>query len=52
MTSAEATKKFTVLNVLSKHTGEILTPDTIEAITREFMYEMSKGSTSWAFREE
>lgn len=46
-----ATQDFTVFTLLVKYTGNILTPDLIEALRQEFQQEMREGPTSWAFRE-
>lgn len=46
----EATQRFVILDSLSAHCMEILTPDKIELIAAEIFEEATSGPASWAFK--
>jgi hypothetical protein len=46
---AQATREFTILNILTGHCGKQLTADLVDQITQEICREMREGATAWAF---
>lgn len=49
MLDRETTRRFVILDVIAAHTGEKLTPDLVEQIVDELIWEISGGNCSWAF---
>lgn len=48
--SAKVTREFSILNVLTGFTGQILTSEMVLEIYNKIKEEMNHGSTSWAFK--
>lgn len=46
---AQATREFEVRNILVRHCGEMLSPDKIDAVAKEFFEAMSTGPCAWSF---
>ena len=47
--SRERTQDFTIRFILTKHTGKILTPKSIDKLCKEIEEEMRDSVCSWAF---
>jgi hypothetical protein len=50
--SAKATREFSIRNILTGHTGQLLSPKLVDQIVSEIVTEMACGSTAWAFLSE
>lgn len=46
----QATRRFTILNVLMDYTGRVLSPDVVELIVHGLWNAIEFGPTAWAFK--
>jgi hypothetical protein len=50
MSDAQATRDFSIQNIITNHCGKPLTPDLVDQIVREIIDEMRSGGTAWAWK--